>query len=259
MVTASVCCVRPGDRWPTTSMHFSVGTLYPSYCPRKETSTFLWFCIRVAFVEEFAFADEEWDCWLVSTSTVTVRTEVARIGHRATLDVRRTTEQQAVLEALHFRPRRGVEDARAQVSLRSAAMRHHARDPQGYQDLADADSGCLAGRAWIRPSSRGVRSHCRPRGLRRTLRGVSVRDTKKRQGSPTCEEEQAKGRRPYLVTRASVMRSSLHAHKLRDKDVGGALTSAGTFRGAQPTKSSSATTPVAQTVSGPLVLGGRPP
>ena len=60
--------------------------------------------IRAAFVEEFDLADGECDCWLVSTSTVTVRTEVARIGHRVTRDVRRKTEEQALREALQFRP-----------------------------------------------------------------------------------------------------------------------------------------------------------
>ena len=42
-----------------------------------------------------------------------------------------------------------------------------------------------------------------------------------------CEAEQARGRRPYLVTGALVLRSSLHANKSGDKDVGGALTRAG--------------------------------
>ena len=65
--------------------------------------------IRAAFVEEFALADEEWDCQLVSTSTVAVRKQVGQIGHRATRDVRRTTEEQALREALLFRPCR-VED-----------------------------------------------------------------------------------------------------------------------------------------------------
>ena len=58
--------------------------------------------IRAAIVEEFALADEEWDCQLVSTSTVAVRTGVARIGHRATRDVRGTREKQALREALKF-------------------------------------------------------------------------------------------------------------------------------------------------------------
>ena len=65
---------------------------------------------------------------------------------------------------------------------------------------------------------------------------------------PRCETDQAKGRHPYLMTRAAVLRRSLHAHKLRDKGVGGKLTSAGTSRGATPKKTSPATAPVAQTV-----------
>ena len=47
-------------------------------------------------------------------------------------------------------------------------------------------------------------------------------------GSRRCKTEQAKGRLPYLVTRALVLWRSLHAHKLRDKGVGGRITSAGT-------------------------------
>ena len=57
-------------------------------------------CVR----REITFADGECDCWLVSTSTVAVWTQVARNGHRATRDVRRTTEEQALREALLFRP-----------------------------------------------------------------------------------------------------------------------------------------------------------
>ena len=53
-----------------------------------ETSTFMWCCTRAGIVEELKFADGEWDSWLVSTSTVAVRTQVARVGHRATRDVR---------------------------------------------------------------------------------------------------------------------------------------------------------------------------
>ena len=44
--------------------------------------------IRAASVEEFTFVD-----------TVAVQREVARNGHRATRDVRRTTEGQALWEA----------------------------------------------------------------------------------------------------------------------------------------------------------------
>ena len=50
---------------------------------------------------------------------------------------------------------------------------------------------------------------------------------KRRSGSPSvtrreaesqrCEADQVQGRRPYLVTRAAVLWSSLHAHKSGDK------------------------------------------
>ena len=74
-------------------MHFSVGTLYPLHHLRYETSTF---CIRAAIVGEFTLADAECDYLLVLTCSVAVRTEVARIGHRATRDVRRRTGEQAL-------------------------------------------------------------------------------------------------------------------------------------------------------------------
>ena len=76
------------------------------------------FYIWLSFVGEFTFADEDTDFWLVLTSTVAVRTEVARIGHRATRDVRWTTEEQALREALHFRPRRGRRRLKLNASLR---------------------------------------------------------------------------------------------------------------------------------------------
>ena len=76
---------------------------------RRRSPTSTLFFILVVFVGEFAFADEEWDCWLVSTSTVAVRKQVARIGHRATRDVRRTTEELALREAL-LSDFSGVED-----------------------------------------------------------------------------------------------------------------------------------------------------
>ena len=60
--------------------------------------------IRAAFVEEFAFADGEENCQLVSTSTVEVWTGVARIGHRATRDVRETREEKALREAQQLQP-----------------------------------------------------------------------------------------------------------------------------------------------------------
>ena len=75
-----------------------------------------------------------------------------------------------------------------------------------------------------------------------------------------CKAEQAKGRHPDLVTRALVLWSSLRTHRLRDKGVGGRITSAGTSSpGALPKKSTPATTPVAQSVSRLPGTGGRPP
>ena len=93
-------------------------------------------------------------------------------------------------------------------------------------------------------------------------RGKVVRQPSHRQvvGSRRCKAEQAKGRHPYLVTRALVLCRSLHTHRLRDKGVGGRIKSAGTSSpGAMPKKSTPATTPVAQTVTGPPVTGGRSP
>ena len=66
--------------------------------------TLTMFYIWLSFVGEFTFANGESDGLLVLTCTVAVRTEVARIGHRATRDVRRTTEEQALRKALLFRP-----------------------------------------------------------------------------------------------------------------------------------------------------------
>ena len=71
--------VRLSERGPVS---------FRSWRRRSLTSTL--YCMLVAFVGELTFADEEWNCSLVSTSTVAVRTEVARIGDRATPDVRQT-------------------------------------------------------------------------------------------------------------------------------------------------------------------------
>ena len=98
-ITSSVCSLGKG------SPLGSLSSRSRSWLQRPLASSM---CrIRAAFVEEFALADEEWDCQLVSTSTVAVRKQAARIGHRATRDVRRTTEGQALREALLFRPCRG--------------------------------------------------------------------------------------------------------------------------------------------------------
>ena len=87
-----------------------------SWLQRPLTLTMYYFW--ASFVGEFTFADGECDGLLVLTCTVAVRTEVTRIGHRATRDVRWTTEEQALREALHFRPRRGRRGPKLNASLR---------------------------------------------------------------------------------------------------------------------------------------------
>ena len=67
--------------------------------------------IWASFVEEITFADGECDGLLFLTCTVAVWTEVTRIGHRATRDVRRTTEEQALLEGGALR----IEDTLSQA------------------------------------------------------------------------------------------------------------------------------------------------
>ena len=79
--------------------------------------TWTMYYIWASFVGEFTFADGECDGLLVLTCTVAVGTEVTRIGHRATWDVRWTTEEQALREALHFRPRWGRRRPKQDTSL----------------------------------------------------------------------------------------------------------------------------------------------
>ena len=102
----------------------------------------------------------------------------------------------------------------------------------------DVSAVCTIKEAKLKPSALGVgrnpfevrdRSGKRTASLSRDL-GCGVR---RREGFPPT--------------------ATLHAHKLRGKDVGGELTSAATLRCATPKKTSPATTPVAQTVSGPPV------
>ena len=108
-ITTSVCSLGKGS--PLRSL----SSRSRSWLQRPLTLSM--YRIRAAFVEEFDLADEEWDCQLVSTSTVTVRKQVARVGHRATRDVRRTTEEQALREALQFRLRRGRKRPKPDTSL----------------------------------------------------------------------------------------------------------------------------------------------
>ena len=83
-------------------------------------------------------ADGECDCLLVVTFTVAVRTQVARNGHHATRDVRRTTEEQALREHC-ISDLAGVEDVPSQTPLRSEARRHYAR----YLPRSGADLYCV--------------------------------------------------------------------------------------------------------------------
>ena len=181
---------------------------------RSLTSTL--YCIRAAFVEEFAFAEEEWDCWLVSTNTVAVRTEVARIGHRATRDVRRTRAVRALRGALHFRPRRGRRRPEPNAS------RGDARRSPGVRSIKTTPTRTPV--PWAVPSLPVTG------GLPRTGAGrvSSVHDQRGEVEAPsaTCREAEPLrcetvqvGRHPYLVTWAAVLRSSFHAHKSRDKGV----------------------------------------
>ena len=104
-ITTSVCSLGKGS--PLRSL----SSRSRSWLQRPLTSSM--YRIRVAFVEEFDLADEEWDSQLASTSTVAVRTEVARIGHRATRDVRRKTEE----GGLQFRFRRSRRRPKPDPSL----------------------------------------------------------------------------------------------------------------------------------------------
>ena len=226
-------------------------------------------CIRAGIVEEITFADGECDCWLVLTCSVTVRTQVERQKSRPCGSTAFPTLQGSkTSEPRHL----------AGVQLDVTMLSEH-------QDLADAHSGCVTGRVWAseatvapfigRPSAvQATGVHVATVGTEACLvhsetgqsvvpgRGKVAHQPSHRQvvGSRRCKAEQAKGRHPYLVTRALVLWRSLHAHRLRDKGVGGRITSAGTSSpGAVPKKSTPATTPVAQTVSSPPVTCGQSP
>ena len=196
-ITTSVCSLGKGS-----PLH-SLSSRSRSWLQRPLTSSM--YRIRAAFVEEFDLADEEWDCQLVSTSTVTVRKQVARIGHRATRDVRRTTEEQALREALQFRPRRGRRRLTLNASLRhdeTALCSRSRRDPE-HEVLTYVYSGSVV----------RFRSACcgRPDPTLRTRQ--SCARSKRRNGSPSVTRrvaesmrygsDQVQGRHPYLVTRTS--------------------------------------------------------
>ena len=113
--------------WNSLALKWLVILSRPSsWLRRPPTSTTYSGCDRW----EFTLVDGECDCWLVLTCSVAVRTEVAWVGHRATPDVRRTTDEQALRGALL-----------AGVQLDVTMLSEH-------QDLADAYSGCVTGRVW---------------------------------------------------------------------------------------------------------------
>ena len=121
-ITSSVCSLGKGSPLRSHSSR--------SWLQRPLTSSM--YRIRAAFVEGLALADEEWDCQLVSTSTVAVRKQVARIGHRATRDVRRTTEEQALREALlsDFTGSKTSDAERLPEARRDVTMLAILRDPE---------------------------------------------------------------------------------------------------------------------------------
>ena len=146
-------------------------------------------------------------------STVAVQSEVVRNGHRATRDVRR----------MALPTSQGSKTPSSQTPFRCVARRHCAR--------------ALAGSGASRPQLRVLRFR-RPfqvRLLRQACRAqtrdvspLSVHDQRGEvEAHPSlleaeslrCETVQVEGRHPYLVTRAAVLRRSLHAHKSRDKGV----------------------------------------
>ena len=150
-------------------------------------------------------------CWAL-TCTVAVRTEVARIGHRATRDVRRIRKAQALRRALNS-DLAGVEDARSQTPFRSDVRRHYARDLPG--------SG--ASRPQLRVLRRGTCQLC----ARSKRRSGSPSATRREAESGKCGSDKVQGRHPCLVTRAAVFgvgegvppTATLHAHKSREKSV----------------------------------------
>ena len=150
------------------------------------------------------------------------RTQDHCFRHRAPRDVRRTTEGQALREALHFRPHRGQGRLKLNASLRhdeTSLCSYPLWCPE-HQDLSFVYSGSVDrfrfAQAWEASHRRGKCQLCAR--------------SKRRSGSPSalgvgrnpsrCETDQV-GRRSYLVTGAAVLRRPLHAQKLRDEGVRG--------------------------------------
>ena len=123
------------------------------------------------------------------TGTFAVRTEVAWIGHRATQDVRHT---------------------------RTVWRRHNARDPQG----SGASRTLLRVLQFRRPFQvRLLREACLTQA--RDVSAVcTIKEAKWKRirlswrgGILRCETDQVKGRHPYIVTWAAVLRRSFYAHE----------------------------------------------
>ena len=144
--------------------------------------------------------------------------QVARNGHRATRDVRRTTEEQALREALHFRPRWGRRRLKLNASLRHDETSLCSRSP-GVLSIKTSPVCTPVPQTVSGPPVTG--------GQARALGGhVSLWHNIERGCmaqrpwwvvARRRESDQAKGRHPYLPTGASVLRRSLHTHKSGDK------------------------------------------
>ena len=196
----------------------------------------------------------------VVASTVAVQTQAARNGHRATRDVRRMRKAQALREGTATPTSQGRRRLKpnplqgwSQTSLCSRSI----KTSRTCTPVALQAAPGPAKRRWLRSlvgreQFRATVVHVATVGPEACLvhsetgqsvvpgRGKVAHQPSHRQvvGSRRCKTEQAKGRLPYLVTRALVLWRSLHAHRLRDKGVGGRITSAGTSSpGAMPKKS----------------------
>ena len=125
-------------------------------------------------------------------STVAVRTQAARDGHRATRDVRRMRKAQALREGTATPTSQG----RRRLKPNAGGARLHcargASRPRGrvlrlrYRPRLDQRSDGGSGHWSAERSSGhgGARSHCRPRGLPCTLGDGPVCGSRKRQSRP---------------------------------------------------------------------------
>ena len=124
---------------------------------------------RAAIVEEFTFADAESDCWLVSTSTVAVRMEVARNGHRPDRDVRRMRRRCGARCRSDLAGSKTSEAERLAGVQLDVTMLVISRD-QGHQDLTCDCSGCVD----------RLRSACNERLASQTCRRASCEQAQHR-------------------------------------------------------------------------------